>query len=316
MKLLRYITFLILISAIGNSRPIPKLPKLEETKNPKHQASKGGLISTRFKSFEELKTVIHIEYFNNETHTSQKSFVRISHPSDGQMVHSIIEADISENDINKAKAGSLWDKISLGLGAPYLAYHRDDLMRVFLLGRRIGKKFGAGDVAFYDFAETMVEHIDSEQLVFIDSMDLTEKGYLNSFNHITAQALMTGIFSEKLADFVADLHERSNMPEIVKGNFSQEQLEDLKKGPVDNYVDVINNEWGQELGKVLQKKYALNRTTHWTPELLTDYMNDIQSYYSWAFQISFQPFKTTDDLIIKYATKINRVMNDATLLKY
>ncbi len=317
MNIFRFFIFLILIFATGHSRPLPDVVHLEETKNPKLRHIKGALLSTRFKSFEALKAVIKIEYFYPESVSKTKPLVRISHRSNGHLVSSIIESDVSEKDINSAKAGSFLDKAKLGLRSPYLVYNRNDIMRIFLLGRRIGKKFGEGDVAFYDFAETMLHHIDEDQTSIIESEDyVSEKGYINSFNHITAQAFMTTIFSEKLADFVADTHERGHLPELITGKFSQEQIDDLEKGPVDNYVDVINNEWGQELGKRLKKKYNIDRTTYWTPQLLKDYLNDIQLYYSWAFQISFKPYKTSDRVVIRYAKKINRVMNEAALLKY
>ena len=167
---------------------------------------------------------------------------------------------------------------------------------------------GQGDVAFYDLAETMVRNIRPEDTLIMSRKDLSEKGYLNTFNHITAQAFMTAMYSERLADFVADVHELHNMPELISGTFSKDQLADFENGPVDNYIDMINNEWGQELGKALKEKYSINEETTWTPELLADYLNDIKSYCSWAFQISFIPFKATDELVIKFAWKINTVL--------
>jgi len=138
--------------------------------------------------------------------------------------------------------------------------------------------------------------------------DLSEKGYLNTFNHVTAQAFMTSIFSEELADFIADVHERHNLPELISGNFSEAQLTDLDNGPVDNYIDLINNEWGQELGKSLREKYNISTKTRWTPELLAAYLNDIQRYYSWTFQIGFRPFKPADEMVKHFTNKINKVL--------
>ena len=121
---------------------------------------------------------------------------------------------------------------------------------------------------------------------------------------------MTSVFSEAMADFVADVHELFNMPELITGKFSEKQLTDPAEGPVDNYVDMINNESGQELGKVLKAKYAINSETEWNPVLLADYLNDIQSYQSWVFQIGFQPFREEDDVVQKFANKINKVLSD------
>ena len=170
--------------------------------------------------------------------------------------------------------------------------------------------FGEGDLAFYDLAETMVYNISDDDLTLMPSEDLSEKGYLNTFNHITAQAFITSIYSEEIADFVADVHERYHHPELITGDFTDDLRSDLENGPVDNYIDLLNNEWGQELGKQLKEKYHLTRHTYWTPELLADYLNDVQDYYSWAFQIGFKPFKSTDEKVIRFSKKINSVNKD------
>ncbi|MFN3940495.1 MAG: hypothetical protein ACK4IY_07890, partial [Chitinophagales bacterium] len=147
---------------------------------------------------------------------------------------------------------------------------------------------------------------------FLYPNDTTEKGYINTFNHITAQTFITSIFGEELADFVADAHERANHPELITGTFTETQLNDLAEGPVDNYTDIINNEWGQELGKNLKVKYHITRQTNWTPELLANYLNDIQAYYSWAFQIGFTPFRPQDEQVTKFSRKLNLVMAGAS----
>ena len=98
------------------------------------------------------------------------------------------------------------------------------------------------------------------------------------------------------------------MPELITGDFTEAQLADFEKGPVDNYVDILNNEWGQELGKVLRVKYKLNRKTFWTPALLASFLNDIQSYNSYVFKIGFRPFRPADEKVMRFANKINTVL--------
>jgi len=95
---------------------------------------------------------------------------------------------------------------------------------------------------------------------------------------------------------------------LITGKFTEKQLSDPKNGAVDNYVDMVNNEWGQELGKLLKQKYQLSDTTHWTPKLLTNFLNDQQQYYSWIFEIGFEPFRPSDIMVIRYAAKINKAM--------
>ncbi len=288
----------------------PDLPAMEAG----DKTIKGALLATRFKSFEALKKVIRIEYLtvipSADAVMNKKDLVRVTHSSGGREVTSILTSGISEGDFRQARDGGFWDRVWLALNSPYTVLHKGDLMRVYYLSRRMYKVFGEGDAAFYDLAETMMYHISDDDLAFTRSEDLSEKGFINTFNHVTAQAFMTSIFSESLADFIADAHERDRMPELITGKFTGAQLMDLENGPLDNYVDIINNEWGQELGKRLKKKHKIHRNTVWTPELLVNYLNDVQSYFSWSFQIGFKPYRVADEVIIRFSDKLNRVMKD------
>ncbi|MEL6805150.1 MAG: hypothetical protein AAFO91_15365, partial [Bacteroidota bacterium] len=86
-------------------------------------------------------------------------------------------------------------------------------------------------------------------------------------------------------------------------------------GVVDNLVDMLNNEWGQELGKQLAAKYQIEHATIWTPALLSNFLNDIQRYFSWAFQLPFQPFRPSDEIVQRFSQKLNFVMADQYVLK-
>ncbi len=270
---------------------------------------KGALMTTRFQSFEEFKEVVQIEYT-----TGKKPAVKLTHTSNGQTVISVLEAGISEADIMEVRKGSFWDKLGLCFRSPFFVINRQDVLRVFVLGRRRHILFGWKDVAFYDLAENMMHRVTDVGLFPQDSIHFSEKGYINTFNHITSQAFMTTLFSEHLADFIADTHERSTLPSLITGDFTEKEVKDVEFGAVDNYVDFINNEWGQELGKLLKRKYDINRHTHWSPELLADYLNDIQNYFSEALQIGFQPFSPEDEVVTKFSYKLNVVMNDLSSL--
>lgn len=276
------------------------------------RAGKGALLLTRFKSLAEFREVIAIQYAEDLGDSGGirpgKPEVKLEYSSGGRVIASILKAGISQADFLKVRNGPLLGKVLLGLKCPYALMHRRKLTNIEHLSRRRPPLFGKGDAAFYDLAETMVRQISDEDLIDMSCEDIAEKGYLNTFNHITAQAFMTSIYSERLADFIADVHELYNMPDLITGSFTEKQLADFENGPVDNYLDMINNEWGQELGKVLGKKYGINRKTVWTPQLLKDYLNDIQLYHSGAFQIGFKPFRATDTMVIQFAAKINTVL--------
>ncbi len=271
-----------------------------------YKTIRGALLGSRFSSLEELKSVIQIEYGD--------SIVRVHHCSNGKEVTAELGRGTSQGDLVKVKFhGTFWNRLSLLLHCPYAVMNRKDFQNIFYLSRWCPEWFGEGDVAFFDIAKSAVENINTPELAFRNVRDTTEKGYLNSFNHITAQAFLTSCFSEEFADFIADSHERYRHPELITGIFSEKLVSDLEEGPVDNYVDLVNNEWGQELGKQLKEKYNINRETNWTPELLANYLNDLQSYYSWAFQIGFRPYKSEDEVVLLFSNKLDAIMKDRLL---
>lgn len=277
------------------------------------KTGRGALLGTRIASFEEIKTIIQIEYENGpitaDSTAPENSWVRVHHCSYGREVLSVLEKGTKEGDFYKAMDGIL-PRFTLLFGCPYAVLHRKDLDKIFVLSRFRPELFGTGDVAFFDIAKALVANINTPDLAFKNTRDSTEKGYLNTFNHITAQAMITSCFSEELADFVADVHERDRHPELITGRFTPAQIADLEEGPVDNYVDIVNNEWGQEIGKQLKVKYGINRATNWTPELLANYLNDMQAYYIWAFQIGFKPFRVEDKVVRVFANKMKTVMRN------
>ena len=270
--------------------------------------TKGALLLSSFESFEELKSVIKIEY------NDAIPMVRVRHQSNGIQVCSTLEPGVDEGDFRKARDGGIFNKLSLAIRSPFAAINRDDLVRVFILARRKPNIFGESDVAFFNLAEATVCNMAAEDYGRASNRDLSEKGYINTINHITAQAIITSCFSEEMADYIADVHERFYHPELIKGNFTSEQINDLEEGPLDNYIDIINNEWGQELGKELKAKYHINKATIWTPELLSNYLNSTQDYYRDAFNGHFEPFDKNDSIVVNYSQKLVRVMGDVSEL--
>jgi len=279
-----------------------------------YSTAKGALLASRFATLEELKTVVEIDYFeepsNSESSSDDYSRVILKHCTNGREVTSVLESGVTQGDIMGARYTGFFERVGLAFRTPFAVANRAELLQIYYLARRYSNFFGAGDVAFYDLAETSAKNIITDDLAYLHPRDSSEKGYINSFNHITAQAIITSCFSEEMADYLADVHERHYMLGLTTGVFTEKDLTDPDNNAIDNYVDMINNEWGQELGKQLAEKFNINGETHWTPQLLTNYMNELQSYYSWAFQIGMKPYRVDDVLMIKYANKINMVMND------
>jgi len=306
MMVVRFFLLMVLFSFTGLDG---KDTNDQEEKRLPHPNIKGALLLKTFKSLADFEKIVKIEY--------QKGLwpsVTLTHEIPGRKVVAELKSGVSETDFKEAKFGGFWKRVGLVFKSPYGISKRQELRRIYALTRRRPEFFGEGDPAFYDLAETMMANISDEDKTTLPPEYFTEKGYLNTFNHITSQAFTTSIFSEELADFLADIHERKNMAELVSGKFTAEQIADIDNGPTDNFMDIINNEWGQELGKNLKKKYQIDEDTIWTAELLADYLNSIQSYFTWALDIDFKPFRPTDDLIIKFYKKINIVMDEVPIL--
>jgi hypothetical protein len=274
-----------------------------------------ALLATSFDSLADFKQLVQVAYFGDSTADSAAdgaAAVQLRYASNGHTVTSVLAAGVTQDDIMRAKDGGPQEQATLALRAPFSVAYRGDLQRVYTLSRRRPLQFGEGDIAFFDLGKAMVAHLDPHELARRSPRDTSEKGFVNTFNHVTAQAFITSLFSEALADFIGDTHERKNMPTLTTGRFTQAELDNKDNNPVDNYVDLLNNELGQEIGLQLATRYHIDRKTRWTPELLADYLNALQAYYSWTFQIGMRPFRPSDDMVVRFARKLNGVLDMPT----
>ena len=229
MQKFRFFLLFLLISTLAYNRPADTLvPEPEHS----HTDIKGALLGTRISSFEELKKIVQIEYFNSPNRSkgviSGNPKVTVTHTCNGRQVTSILTTGVSEADFVQARDGGFWDRIWLAANSPYAVINRSDMQKVAILARRRWIYFGEGDPAFYDLALKMNENISPYDKDRLSEKDLGEKGFINTFNHITAQAFMTSIFSETFADFMADAHERKHMPQLITGDFTPEMIADLE----------------------------------------------------------------------------------------
>ena len=276
----------------------------EQCKSDSREYHQYALLSSRINSLEELKALLGIEYLKSDSDTIDGE-VKLSYCSKLGMIYSELTSGLSQEDIMKAQKAGISEKLEVMIEEPVLVQNRKHLKDIYLLSRRRHDVYGYPDVAFYDLALEASRRIRKDATSFSFQRDSSEKGYLNTFNHITAQALITSIYSASLADKVADVHERYNMPELINGRFSANQLESLSNNPVDNYVDIINNEVGQILGEQLKNKYRITLHQQWNEKLLCQYLNDLQRFYSKAFKISLKPFNENEYVILRFCEKLN-----------
>jgi hypothetical protein len=276
------------------------------------------LLSSRIKNLDQLKTIVSIKYDRDysglDSIACQNSKVNLTYVSNGEQITRTMSSGISQNELSNLSSADFESQLRFVLLNPDIIRQRRELEKAYNLSRRRAYMFGPGDMAFYDIAEALIQHINTPGLAFQCPKDTSEDGYINTFNHLTSMAIMTSFFSEELADLIADLHERFNMPEITCGRFSEKQLIDSMENPVDNYVDIINNEIGQKIGRILKVKYKLHDKTECTPFLLAAYLNDIQSYYMLTMEIGLDNFRPTDEVVIKMSNKINKLLNGPRII--
>lgn len=263
-----------------------------------------ALLASRYPDLKEFEKVVKITYLKED----EKPAVRLTYQTAVDTINSYLRSGVTQGDFEHIKDSNYFYQSSKVIEAPHVIRSRKNLKAIYLLARRRVDDFGHDDVAFYDLAFESYKRISIDNQAFKYRRDSSEKGYINTFNHITAQTLITILFDEETADLIADLHELHHMPELVTGKFSPQQLADTLNYPVDNYVDMINNELGQELGKYLKTKYEISSDTKWTNEIFKQVLNEILIYYEWSFDISIKPFSSDDFLIRKFTSKINALL--------
>ena len=75
----------------------------------------------------------------------------------------------------------------------------------------------------------------------------SSEGYGNTFLHILGQAIITTLRGRNTAEVAGDIHEREQ-ESLVTGAITPSEERDA----IDNYVDLVNNIYGQELGEQLK----------------------------------------------------------------
>mgnify|MGYP004069215399 CR=1 FL=1 len=269
-----------------------------------------ALLASRIHSLEELKGMVKIDFFPKDTvDKTATKYVCLTYSSMGKEISAVLREGIDQGELVKAKDGSLSDKIGILFKSPYSIKYRDDLRKIYILARRRRQLYGDVDKAFYDIAVASVKKINTIERAYFSNRDSSDKGYINTFNHVTSQAIITSIFGQNKAAFIADVHERYNMPQLTSSQkIDSLMLEGQEKAVIDNYVDIVNNKIGQKLGIVLGRKYKINRNSEWSPKLLTDYLNDMHQYYRLTYGIGMKPFNEQEELILLFSRKINNTI--------
>ena len=124
----------------------------------------------------------------------------------------------------------------------------------------------------------------------------------NTYLHVSGQALITMFFGQSFANFAGHLHERSQ-GSLITGQFSSQQ--DITQA-IDNYADLINNKWGQELGKTISSKFNISKSTVWDNNLSANVLNAMQTFYNEKMGKNFSSdFKPNEKFVNDFTSFMN-----------
>src|SRR5215218_4154432 len=124
----------------------------------------------------------------------------------------------------------------------------------------------------------------------------------NMLLHVFGQAVITTIYGRSTADLVGDIHER-DQPSLISGKI----LPAEERQAIDNYADMVNNLYGQDIGERVSKTLGVSSSTVWTPALTAKFVNAIQGEIASEMGWKMTPFGAKDAQIVKFSALLNEV---------
>ena len=93
------------------------------------------------------------------------------------------------------------------------------------------------------------------------------KRYRNQYTHIFGQSVIAAMYGEDFAKFSGDIHERRKNSKKEVNIFKAKFANYMEK---DAYVDLINNEYGRQLGIQIAKELGIEKEKAWTNQQTAD----------------------------------------------
>ena len=102
-------------------------------------------------------------------------------------------------------------------------------------------------------------------------------------------------------NLAGDIHERDHTA-LMTGEMKGQNMGAV----IDNYADIINNEWGQRWGEAISEDLGITKDTKWTNDITSKYLNALQDKISKGMGIKFnKTFSEKDDFVKKTTDFIN-----------
>jgi RHS repeat-associated protein len=242
------------------------------------------LVASDFETLSQLKKNLKLEYCYDVVDSKEVYQVTVSQNFWG--IHQ--QHILTENGGPKqTELETFWGKAS------YAASHPGNALVLNKINNLSLRKNNDQKMAFQDIANTLKANLSKgEARGTID----------NTFLHVAGQSFITTLFGEGYADLSGDIHERDHKS-LLTGNIQAGV--DTQKA-IDNYSDIINNQWGQRWGEAISKDLGITKDTEWTNDLTSKYLNALQDKISKGMGVKFdKSFKESDNFVKKTTEFIN-----------
>jgi RHS repeat-associated protein len=261
------------------------------------------LIANNYKDLAALKKAVDIKYTPAGTFTSAEVSVT-DKAKKSKGTNTLSESNVGQAAIVKAARSTDWaEQGAFALSNPTAVYHKNALEGIeklsFVAKNTPGTALGKISDAMYPHiakSPTGPTYVVGGKTV---AMSGTTK---NMLLHVFGQAVITTIYGRSSADFAGDAHERDT-PGLISGTIAPAD----ERKAIDDYTDMVNNLYGQDIGERVGKKLGVSSSTVWTPALTAKYVNAVQAEIASEMGWKMTPFSAKDPEIVKFSALLNEV---------
>jgi RHS repeat-associated protein len=239
------------------------------------------LVASNYKTLTDLKSAIKMVHYKH----NQKQTVMMTNSFLGMhVIDVLVSGETSQEDLKKARDGGFWAKTGAVAKDPSAAFYKNDLEKIEKMSYR---KKNDQKLAFQDIA------------LLLASKTINPPGGIdNTYLHVAGQAFITALFGEGAANYSGHLHEAAH--ESLFTGVSKDIKDE--QSMIDNYADLINNQWGQAFGKQIMGE--LDVSGDWTNENTADFLNKLQDKLSETMGTKFSGKHSAEDEVVKGFTKL------------
>jgi RHS repeat-associated protein len=259
-------------------------------------------IANDYRDLAALKKSVDITYTPSGRFSSAS--VAVSDKAKASIgTNTLSESNPGQAQLKKAAAGDWGDKLSFAASNPRAALYRNDLEKIEKLA--FVKKNSSG-TALGHIADEMVGHLATKPsgptvMIGKDKVTMVD-ATKNMVLHVFGQAVITTLLGRGAADYAGDLHER-DQPSLISGKIAKTE----ERQAIDNYSDMVNNLYGQDIGERVSAKLGITSSTVWNAKLTAKYLNAVEDAIAKEMGWKMTPFSAGDAEVKKFTSLLNEV---------